>query len=310
MKEVTCRKCGETLPMSSTYLVFGAPMCESCMTSDLAGRDKKSIPEGSIRKQIDPTVCVKCGLDNGRIGFRTLSSGLPVCPECEKKIADMRLPFWIKAGLFALLLLAAASCLYNLRFFRGYAEVNRAVKSFQAMETETGAALMESAAQNVPEAQEIRYLANLFRGIDLLTRNKSSEALERFKAAAEYDSTSGDIKEYLLAAEQGAAFDNRDYDRFLDISRQALADDPENFMAAAGVASALACKWAVTGDAGFKKEAYELLARARELAGAENPSFTEYEGRILYRIDSRRIIEKAEYDVLFPEGYRRKGDGT
>jgi hypothetical protein len=85
---------------------------------------------------------------------------------------------------------------------------------------------------------------------------------------------------------------------------------PIIFLAAADVASALACKWAVTADTGFKKEAYEYLARARELAGADNPDFTEYEARILYRIDSRRIIKKAEHDALFPEGYKRKGDGT
>ena len=310
MKQETCRKCGSSFPMGDTYLVFGAPMCEPCMTSDLAGRDKKSIHEDSVRRQIDPTVCVKCGLDNGQIGFRTLASGLPVCPECEKKIAGMRLPFWIKAGMFVLLILAAASCLYNWRYFQGYADLTRGVKSFQEMEIEKGASHLESAAQNVPEAREIRYLANLVRGIDLLTKDKSGEALERFRAAAEYDSTSANLQEYMLAAEQGAAFDNRDYDRFLDISRQALADDPDNYSAAAGVASALACKWAVTGDAVLKKEAYEHLAKARKLAGADNPDFTEYEGRTLYRIDSRRIIDKTEYETLFPEGYTRKGDGT
>ena len=61
------------------------------------------------------------------------------------------------------------------------------------------------------------------------------------------------------------------------------------------VASAIACKYAVSGDEKLKAEATDLLAKARALPH-EEASFKEYEERILHRLNTREVIDRKEYN--------------
>jgi hypothetical protein len=101
--------------------------------------------------------------------------------------------------------------------------------------------------------------------------------------------------------DEGAAFEAKDYDRFLAITQKEWRDQPTPRMAAA-VASALACKFVVTGDTKYGKQAEDMLETARQKVGsdpAEQKAFQEYSERIRYRLDSRQIISKTEYDRQF-----------
>jgi hypothetical protein len=110
-----------------------------------------------------------------------------------------------------------------------------------------------------------------------------------------------------LAAESldgGAAFERRDYDTFLAISEKQWEKQPAS-ETAAQLASALACKYAMTGAAEFRKRAEEMMGKARQLANGDSEelkSLEEYTPRIQYRLDSRKIISKTEYDRLFRGG--------
>ena len=77
---------------------------------------------------------------------------------------------------------------------------------------------------------------------------------------------------------------------------------PDDPAAAGAVASALACKYAVTGDPEFRKQAEQMLDKAQTLA-QQSPqskaSFDEYAERIRYRLQTREIIDKEEYDRRF-----------
>jgi len=106
-----------------------------------------------------------------------------------------------------------------------------------------------------------------------------------------------------IAAEmydEGAAFERKDYDTFLSIAQRQwkLFPGPET---AGVVASALACKFAVTGDEQYKKQSEERLLEAER--GSQQPEqkkrFEEYAERIRYRLASRVIIDKPEYDKKF-----------
>jgi len=99
----------------------------------------------------------------------------------------------------------------------------------------------------------------------------------------------------------GAAFERKDYDHFLEFSNAARSKDPNDASAAATLASALACKYAVTGDAAFRAQSEEMLAKAHALAtGPEGQAwYEEYAERIHHRLESREIIEREEYNRRF-----------
>ncbi len=107
--------------------------------------------------------------------------------------------------------------------------------------------------------------------------------------------------------EAGLAFDAKDYDRFVALS-EALWKEAPNANTSAMLASALACKYAVNGDAGYRGRAEEMLEKARTLATTDEmkQSYAEYAERIHYRIESRNIISKAEYDRRFRGGKEGK----
>jgi hypothetical protein len=64
----------------------------------------------------------------------------------------------------------------------------------------------------------------------------------------------------------GAAFERGDYDQFVSIQEQILRQNPTSSEAMASLASALACKYAKSGDAGLRSRAEDLLTRAGALA--------------------------------------------
>jgi hypothetical protein len=106
------------------------------------------------------------------------------------------------------------------------------------------------------------------------------------------------------SADQGVAFASKDYDRFVRLAQQDW-DTLGTSSTAAALSSALACKYATTGDATFRQRSEEMLTKAKELAGDDKDSeaeFQEYAERIRYRLESRQIIDKWEYDKKFRQG--------
>jgi tetratricopeptide (TPR) repeat protein len=104
--------------------------------------------------------------------------------------------------------------------------------------------------------------------------------------------------------DEGAAYERKDYDGFLAIARKQWKEHP-GANTSATVASALACKYAVTGNPTFKQEAEEMLEAAKKQTQgdrAQEKIFAEYVERIHYRIESRQIISQQEFDRRFRSG--------
>ena len=308
MKQVTCEQCQQSRPMNEMFLVLGRSLCDKCTHAELAQRGKQKVPEGSVARQIDPTICYGCGRDNGSSPLPALAGGTPVCRDCEQKFRNPSYPGWIKAAFAVLLILAVASCINNWRFFAAYVEIQRGVRSAQAGDLRSAVRFLDSANRRVPESKEVAGLTSLYRGLHLLSQEKATDALPHLRLASQYIPADRAIQDFVLRAEIGAAFDRKDYDQFLSKAKVAMDRNPKDHAAVATVASAFACKWAVTGDEGFRLEALKYLDQAKQLAGAEDPAFKEYQGRILYRLDSREIITREEYHRRFPGGYVRKGE--
>ncbi len=132
----------------------------------------------------------------------------------------------------------------------------------------------------------------------LYGEHKEDEALEVVKKA-EHDYPEWTIlSQAAKALQAGVAFDRHDYDQFLSLSEETYKSEPKSHMNSASLASALACKYASTGDPKFRAASEQLLAEARGLATTKDDQaeFQEYAERIEHRLKTREIITQEEYD--------------
>jgi len=107
--------------------------------------------------------------------------------------------------------------------------------------------------------------------------------------------------------DEGAAFERKDYDAFLALAEKLWKEDP-SASTASQLASALACKYAVTGDMAYRKQSEDMLQKAEREAKADPEAmknFQEYSERIRYRLNSRQIIDTQEYDRRFRGGKQK-----
>jgi hypothetical protein len=140
------------------------------------------------------------------------------------------------------------------------------------------------------------------RAAKLAQANKDEEAAQVMHQASNEYPQSEQLAGWAQTMDGHVAFDRKDYDTFLRLTQVALAKAPNDPGAEGFVASALACKYAVTGDPEFRRQAEELLDKA-QLHAQRSPEdvarYQEYAERIRYRLDSREIIDKPEYDRRF-----------
>jgi tetratricopeptide (TPR) repeat protein len=106
------------------------------------------------------------------------------------------------------------------------------------------------------------------------------------------------------SAKANLAFDAKDYDGFLSLEQALMQRYPEDPSIVGGVASALACKYVTTGDENYKTQALAMFARAKTLAvsRSQQEAFAEFSERILFRINSKEIIDTEEYNRRFRNG--------
>jgi hypothetical protein len=105
-------------------------------------------------------------------------------------------------------------------------------------------------------------------------------------------------------SDEGTAFEQHDYDTFLLIAQKMWKAYP-NGGTAGSVASALACKYAVTGDPALRKQSEEMLRESEKRSEQDEQwkkAYPEFAERTRYRLNSREIISKTEYDRRFRNG--------
>ena len=122
------------------------------------------------------------------------------------------------------------------------------------------------------------------------------------EAAGLYPEFSG-FTDTVLTYDGSAAFERKDYDGFLKIAEEAWKKYPNSPEYAGMVASALACKYAVTGEPDYRSRSEQMLDTARRLTQSSRGALAgekEFEARTRYRLQSRQIIDIDEYNRLFP----------
>jgi tetratricopeptide (TPR) repeat protein len=135
-------------------------------------------------------------------------------------------------------------------------------------------------------------------------QGKEIEAARLMHEAATAYPEMPDLAFIAEAYDEGVVFARKDYDAFVTIAEKQWKERPLA-NTAAGLASALACKFAITGDSSYRQRSEEMLQTARQLA-KDYPEamkgLDEFAERNRYRLDSRKIIDKREYDRLFRSG--------
>jgi tetratricopeptide (TPR) repeat protein len=248
------------------------------------------------------------GLDNTRPNSHGLATMSEVQSDrsCENDSPRRPYPVWIKLACAILILLVGFFFYRKARFYFAYSQGRKAVAAEEQGDHESAARLFASAAKQVPESQELAALAAVYEGLNLLSNQQLRKALPLFKKYDRYDSQNSRLKSLILTVESAIAFEDRDFDRFYELQKKSLAAAPQDPMKLAGVASALACKFAVSGDEAARNECLRYLEQAEKLAGPDRRRFEFYKQRILQRLDSREIISPEEFAHRYPRGYRKE----
>lgn len=299
MNRLKCEHCGQIYPMNVMYKASDRNFCKDCIEEVL--QDPDNPLEGSVEPQVDPTVCATCGYDNGGNPLEHIA-GLPVCQQCEGFLRNRPFPHWIKVSFAALIVLVVFSIFWHFRFIQAYRAMNSSYVFLANEDFEQAAVSMISAADFVPESEDLRLLAAYMEGRYFFWEDKPKKALEKLKLCVNRLPSEYGVDDIMLQAKMGVAFDTNDYDVFLACAKSFDEKYPNDFMSKATVASAYACKYAETGDENFQKQAFSTLEQARKTA-ADDPYFKAYENRIIHRLHTREIISPDEFSKRFPDGW-------
>ena len=136
----------------------------------------------------------------------------------------------------------------------------------------------------------------------LFGRGEAAKAEVVLTEAAGLYPEAPEIRESLLTVQGSTAFQKKEYARFLEIAEEAVKRRPGSPMATALLASALSAQYAATGEASYRERAEQTLDQARKLSESSEPArvaYEEYSERIRHRLQTREIIDRAEYDRRF-----------
>jgi len=230
-------------------------------------------------------------------------AGMPMCPECTAFLRKRPYPVWVRVFFGVVAALVILSTALNLRFVRAHFASRAMWAALQARDFETAAARAGAAAGFVPETPELSTLNDFCQGLACIENDRAAEAVKHFGRCRKQLPPGYGVDSLLAQARCIAAFDVADYDGFLAESRAIAAARPKDAAARAGVASALACKYATTTNEAFRAESLLALDRARVLAGPDDAEFGGYEQRIRHRLHAREIITKKAFDARFPDGW-------
>lgn len=228
----------------------------------------------------------------------------PICESCRVDIARKTFPLWVKLFFTGVLILVAFSIFWNWRFYSAYQGIKNANIAAGKGDIAGAAEKMGNAGKQVPEVKEIAEMASYYKGIDLLNKDKSTEALSEFENCVDL-SADLHINELTLQAQMASGFDKKDYKLFLTSAKTFLQLDTTKAVAWASVASAYACLYAQSNLDSLRQQSFKYYNRSKAMDDTSADE-KEFLGRILYRLDTKQIITKEQFDKQYPNGYPSK----
>ena len=303
MNLITCAGCNTAYSEEQIVQKNNNSYCSAC-AENLSGE----LPAIAISQNVDTSVpdstCAFCKQNFGYSELTKLGA-FPICESCNVNLNKQIFPLWVKGFFISVLVLVLFSGFWNWRFFAAYKELKLANKSFAAGKTAEAAKTMQEASNNVSEVQILADLAHYYTGVDYMLKDKATLALKEFNKCSESLPVDFRLNEVKMQAGMSVSYDRGDYQGFLKSAKEFLRSDTSLSDSWGSVASAYACLYAKNGIDSLRALSLANLKRARAIddtsAEAKN-----YAGRILYRLDSRQIISKEQFDKIFPKGYTSK----
>jgi hypothetical protein len=299
MRTLTCQACGGEHPMCEMFDVHGRTLCGTC--GEQFCSEQGAAAGEKVWRHSDPTICVNCGADNGDAPYELLMQ-LPTCGKCIDFYRNRPYPKWVTASFAAIAVLVVVSLAWNWRFFQGHFELRAALAANSLKEAADQA---DAAARHVPEAADLQELAAFFQALLCLQEDKCEQAQALLSRCNRLPPSFGvsDLREQATA---GAAFARKEYDKFLQVAEAVADRKPNDAVAQAQMASALACLYAVRGDDQLRRRAEAKLQEAKKLGGDAFVA-SAYEERIRHRLQTREIIPRQEFLRRFPNGWKSSG---
>lgn len=294
MELITCTICkNKNIPLEEAVNVNNQYYCPPCAET-LSQPVEAPWPDSK---------CAFCKKDFEYITLDKISI-YRICEDCKADIKKKIFPLWVKLFFAGTLVIVLFSLFWNWRFYSAYLNIEEANRAARRDNISKAANLMTRASKDVPEVTSLSEMASYYTGIDFLRKDKSTEALQAFNNCKSLPDDLH-INELILQAEMGSGFDKKDYQLFLTASKAFLRSDTTQAQSWAGVASAYACLYAQNNADSLKQAALKYYNRAKAMDDTSADA-KEFYGRILYRIDTRQIINKEQFDKKYPNGYTSK----
>jgi len=301
MRYKKCEICGKRSPQNETVSVDDVLHCNDCF--EHVYEEKELLNDKKVIRDQDPTVCSNCNHDYGSEELSKLSV-YPVCPVCKKAIDQRVFPNWVKAFIAGTVLVIAIGFVWNLRFFRAYSDIREANANYAIADYTNAHKMMFRAVNEVPELEDIKVMAFYFRGLDLLVKDSCTAALSIFEKYQHQIPADVNMKSLIVQARIGSCYEKKDYQGFLNASLENLAQDSTLAMSWAGVASAYSCLYVNTNNEDYKTKTNSYLHKAQSLDTA-NVALKDYVNMIEYRIYSKRVVSREEFQKQFPKGWSK-----
>ena len=302
MKHVVCNVCSnKDIPITDSIKIDNKIYCIPCANNNFP--DEASLKDKLVEKENDPTICSSCHQDFGSLVLNKIST-YPICETCETKIKNKTFPVWVKGFCITVIAIVITGFMWNWKYYQAYKDIKLSSQYLNNGDYTKATAFMTSASSKVPEAQDLEAMSQYLHGMELLSKDKSAEALVEFNKCNDVLSADYNISTLIIHAKIGVTFDNKDYDGFLEATKESLTQDTTNALSLSSVASAYACIYADKSKEDAKQNALQYLAKARAIDDT-SAEMRSYYNMIEYRIDSKKIIKREEFNKQFPNGWAK-----
>ena len=303
MKKKDCDICDvKEIPWNDTIKIDGKNYCNNCFNTHFT--DQNLLKNKLVEKELDPTICSSCAKDFDELELKKISI-YPICFDCETTLKNKTFPIWVKCFLVGILVLVIVSFIWNWKFYSAYMDIKKSNDFFAKANYAEASKYMNAASKKVPEVEDLVTISAFYTGIDLLVKDKSSEALKEFEKCKDKLPDGYNIHTLILEAQIGSCYDNKDYNGYLNASKEFLALDSTLPLSLTYVASAYACLYAEKGNDEDKQNAILYLSKAKQI-DSSSKDMLGYYNMIEYRLDSRRIIKREDFFKEFPNGWTKK----
>ncbi len=270
MRQEKCATCGNKLPLDSLLWHGDAFYCEGCAQKkhEEAAATKQKIEFSSV---IDPTICAKCGADNGSSEYPPIA-GLPYCQPCTESLYRRSLPRWLQLSLVGLLVLLGYSLVHGSQYFRLGRSLVQGERLIEQKRYAEAAPVLQEVVNGAPDCEKcILLLAKAYflsgqPGEAWTEINKhNGGTFEEGSLFSEVDQIARRVDQALGKAEEAYELAGKDqWEQAAVAIREAVARYPESSDLRAARAS-------IEGAAAFERRDYDGFLHIAEDAWKASP---------------------------------------